>query len=120
MPVLYGKRKNNWANSCVLSIWPAIRESSLNDIYISTAETLRLKQVTNVVGVKGRSAFAILVDGLPLTAPVDYMHCILQGVFPDVLRICDQSLTTQEKDSGLRIMMSTGNDFFFATSQVFG
>ena len=77
----------------------AIRESSVNDIYISTAETLRLKQVTNVVGVKGRSAFAGLVDGLPLTAPVDYMHCILQSVFPDVLKSCYQSLASQEKDS---------------------
>ena len=51
------------------------------------------------MGVKSRSAFASLVDGLPLTAPVDYMHCILQGVFPDVLKICYQSLKTQEKDS---------------------
>ena len=59
----------------------AIRESSVNDIYISMAETLRLKQVTNVVGVKGRSAFAGLFDGLPLTARVDYTQCILQGYF---------------------------------------
>ena len=60
------------------------------------AETMRVKQKisgdhskkqkTNVVGVKGKSAFALILEGLLLSAPIDYMHCVLSGVFSDVLK----------------------------------
>ena len=50
------------------------------------AEPLRKTgKVINVCGVKGRSSFACLVDGLPLTAGIDYTHCVLQGVYENVL-----------------------------------
>ena len=74
-----------------------IRESRINEIHVSTAETLSVKKVTNVAGVIGKSAFADLVTGLPLTAPFDYMHCILLGVFPDVLKLCYRSLSSEKK-----------------------
>ena len=73
------------------------REPSVNEAYVDTAETLSYRKQTNVVGVKGKSAFAELIEGLPLTAPIDYMHCVLLGVFPDVLRLCYQSLSSSEK-----------------------
>ena len=76
----------------------AIREPSINNSYIQTAETLSVKKVTNVVGVKGRSPFSDLIDGLPLTAPIDYMHCVLIGVFPAVLKLCYQSLSGPSKE----------------------
>ena len=47
--------------------------------------------------MKGRSAFSDIVCGLPLTAPVDYMHCVLLGVFPELLRLIIRKLTTATK-----------------------
>ena len=32
-----------------------------------------------------------------MTAPIDYMHCILQGVFPEVLKQCFKFLPPQQK-----------------------
>ncbi len=40
----------------------------------------------NISGYKGVSAFENIVDGLPLSAGVDYMHCILIGVFPNLFK----------------------------------
>ena len=74
-----------------------IRESCINEIHVCTAETLSVKRVTNVAGVKGKSVFSDLISGLPLTAPFDYMHCVLLGVFPDVLKLCYRSLSSEEK-----------------------
>ena len=74
-----------------------IRVSSLNDMYVEYAETLGEKSVFNVVGVKGKSAFADIIPGLPLTAPVDYMHCVLLGVFPELMKLCYKSLSSEEK-----------------------
>ena len=87
----------------------AIRESNLNSVFVEMAETMSVKQKTsgdhskkqniNVVGVKGKSAFALILEGLPLSAPIDYMHCVLSGVFSDVLKTCYQSLTPLQKES---------------------
>ena len=76
----------------------SLRECSLNDVYVNLAETLSVnKKIPNVVGVKGRSAFAELVEGLPLTAPIDYMHYILIGVFADLLRLCYKTLNASQR-----------------------
>ena len=74
-----------------------LREPVVNDVYVECAEVLGVDRLVNVVGIKGRSAFADLVEGLPLTAPVDYMHCVLLCVFPDLLKLCFKSLSSEEK-----------------------
>ena len=74
-----------------------MREPVVKDVYIKCAEVLGVDTLVNVVGVKGRSAFADIVEGLPLTAPVDYMHCVLLGVYPDLLKFCFKSLSNEEK-----------------------
>ena len=63
-----------------------VREPELNNKYIRSAELLSPSGQVNVYAVKGRSAFSDLVNNLPLAAPVDYMHCVLLGVFPELLR----------------------------------
>ena len=73
-----------------------IREPAVNDPFIFFADNLT-SETKNVVGVKGRSAFARLVDGLPLTAPIDYMHCVLLGVFPETLKVCVKALNNDKK-----------------------
>ena len=75
-----------------------IRTPEVNDKFVALAESLRKTgKVHNVCGVKGRSAFASLVDGLPLTAGIDYMHCILQGVYKDVLEHQVRNLSKSQK-----------------------
>ena len=74
-----------------------LRETEINDIYIDYAETLGLYELPNVVGVKGKSEFSVLIEGLPLTAPIDYMHCVLLGVFPDLLKMCYNALSPEDK-----------------------
>ena len=76
-----------------------VRDSSVNDRFVQCAELLSANELFNVAGVKGKSAFVPLIDGLPLTAPIDYMHCVLQGVLPDVLKLCFKSLATDEKNA---------------------
>ena len=73
------------------------REPILNDIFIDFAESLSAEEVNNVVGVKGRSAFAGLIKNLPLTAPTDYMHCVLLGVVPETLELCYKTLSNLQK-----------------------
>ena len=65
----------------------AIREPCLHLKYVEKAESLLCngEENVNVVGVKGRSVFSSLVPGLPLTAPIDYMHCVLIGVYASLL-----------------------------------
>ena len=75
-----------------------LRESSVHDVYVHMAETLQICAKPNVVGVKGRSAFALIVDNLPLSAPIDYMHCVLLGVFPELLKLCARSLSVESRD----------------------
>ena len=75
----------------------ALREPSVNNVFVECAQLLPVDEVVNVAGVKGKSAFVALIDGLPLTAPVDYMHCVLLGVFPEVLKLCIKDLTADEK-----------------------
>ena len=61
------------------------------------AEAQNADELPNVVGVKGRSLFSKILDGLTLTTPVDYMHCVLLGAFPELLKVCHKLLTAQEK-----------------------
>ena len=75
-----------------------VRDPILNDLYVEIAECHTENEIPNVIGVKGRSAFAGIIDGLPLTAPVDYMHCVLLGVFPELLWLCHKTLPTQDKN----------------------
>ena len=65
-----------------------VRDPSINENFVSLAELLNTSttSITNVCGVKGRSAFDGLVKGLPLSAGIDYMHCVLLGVFQDLLK----------------------------------
>ena len=75
-----------------------IRTPKVNDKFVALAESLRKTgNVHHVCGVKGRSAFASLVDGLPLAAGIDYMHCILQGVYKDVLEHQVRNLSKSQK-----------------------
>ena len=71
---------------------------------MNLAETLGIRRKSNVVGAKGKSAFANIVNGLPLTAPVDYMHCVLMGVFQDLLKFCYKSLKADEKTKVNKIL----------------
>ena len=75
-----------------------IRESSLNNLYVHFAECLSKNEQVNVVGVKGRSAFACIVPDLPLSAPIDYMHCVLLGVFPENIKLCYKMLPVSVKN----------------------
>ena len=75
-----------------------LRTPEVNENYVALAESLkRSGKFFNVCGVKGRSAFASLVDGLPLTAGVDYMHCLLQGVYRHLLEHQVRNLTKSQK-----------------------
>ena len=74
-----------------------IREPSLNNLYVNFAECLPKNEQVSVVGVKGRSAFSSIVSDLPLTAPINYMHCVLLGVFPDTAKVCYKMLSVPER-----------------------
>ena len=64
-----------------------IRTPEVNERLLLVAECLRKAgKFHNFCGVKGRSSFACLVDGLPLTAGIYYIHCVLKGVYKDVLK----------------------------------
>ena len=75
----------------------SIREPQLNDVYVNIAEAVKSVEDINIVGVKGKSAFACLLSGLPLTAPVDYMHCVLSGVFPELLKLCWKNISSRDQ-----------------------
>ena len=74
-----------------------IREAVLTEKFIEIAEDQQEDESVNAVGVKGRSAFASIVDNLPLSAPIDYMHCVLLGVFPETLKICQKSISVNDR-----------------------
>ena len=74
-----------------------VREPCVNDMFVKYAELLPVDKVVNVVGVKGKSAFADLINGLPITAPIDYMHCVLIGIFPEVLKLCHKALSSEDR-----------------------
>ena len=73
-----------------------LREPEVHENHVLLADCLNRNGI-NVAGVKGKRAFSNIVHGLSLTAPIDYMHCILLGVFPDILRRLNKSLTTNAK-----------------------
>ena len=74
-----------------------IRKPSLNDNYVDAAKSDNEDAIPNVVGVKAKSAFATIMTGLPSTAPIDYMHCVLLGVFPELLRLCYKQLSAHQR-----------------------
>ena len=74
-----------------------IREPEVNDIYVQKATFLKLSEKENNFGVKGTSAFSTLVSNLPLTAPNDYMHCVLIGVFPETLKFCLRQMKSDKR-----------------------
>ena len=74
-----------------------ISEPFFNEVFVEFADCLSTLEVNIVVGVKGKSPFAPLIKNLPVTAPVDYMHCVLLGVFPETLRLCFKTLTHTAK-----------------------
>ena len=59
-------------------------------IYAQEAERA---EAPSVFGVKGRSAFFEIVEISSLEATVDYMQCVLLGVFPEFLNCLLQLLT---------------------------
>ena len=65
-----------------------------NNVFVDYAESLPSTEVSNVVGVKGRSAFCSIIDDLPITAPVDYMPCVLLGNFTETLKLCVNELSS--------------------------
>ena len=85
-----------------------LREPAVNDLFFEMAETMSVQQKlkrdpakklkVKVVGVSGKSAFAQIIKGLPLSAPIDYMHCVLSGVFTELLKTCYSSLTKSQRD----------------------
>ena len=75
-----------------------VREPRINNAYVNMAESFGPSIIPNVVGVKGKSAFSIIVDELPLTAPIDYTHCVLLGVFLEVVKLCYRSMSPDERD----------------------
>ena len=81
-----------------------LRDASINNLYVYCAENFDAEKPLNVVGLKGRSAIADLVDGLPLTAPIDYMHCVLLGVFQELLKLCYKSLSSDDKTTTAQIV----------------
>ena len=48
-----------------------IREPLINDVYVNLAQCSDSNTPYNVAGVKGWSPFSSLIDGLPLSAPID-------------------------------------------------
>ena len=74
-----------------------IRERDVNDYFVEFAQSLPVTKLVNVAGVKEKSAFADLIEGLPITATIDYMHCVLLGIFPEVLKVCYKALPQDEK-----------------------
>ena len=73
------------------------REHGVNDMRVNYAELLPVDENINVAGVKGKSAFASMIDDLPLTAPVEYMHCVSLGVFPELLKLCNRALCPNDR-----------------------
>ena len=74
-----------------------IKEPLINDVYVNLAQCSDSNTLYNVAGVKGRSPFSSLIEGLPLSAPIDYMHCVILGVFPELLRLCLKELKADDK-----------------------
>ena len=72
------------------------RTTNFHEDCVQIAESLK-STVRSVAGVKGKSAFSCLLDNLPITAPIDYMHCVLLGVFPDILKRVIKALSPTSK-----------------------
>ena len=68
-----------------------IREPDINNVFVKYAELVPVDELINVAGVKGKSAFSSVINNLPLAAPIDYMHCVLLGVFSRSSEIMLQS-----------------------------
>ena len=66
-----------------------VRESTFHEQCVQLWENLNEggHSSTNVVGAKGRSAFSVIILGLPLSACIDYLHCVLIGVHQSLLKL---------------------------------
>ena len=76
----------------------AIRDSEVYEKYVKVAETMPGNDVQNIGGVKWKSAFSSIINGLPLSAPIDFMHCVLLGIFPELLKFCYRKLDFWNKE----------------------
>ena len=74
-----------------------IREPDINNVFVKYAELVPVDELINVAGVNGKSAFSSVINNLPLAAPIDYMHCVLLGVFPEALKLCYRALSSDDK-----------------------
>ena len=59
-----------------------IRERDVNDCFVEFAQSLLATKLVNVVGVKGESAFADLIEGLPITGPLNTCTAFFLVCFP--------------------------------------
>ena len=74
-----------------------IRERDVNDCFVEFAQSVLVTKLVNNAVVKGKSAFADFIKSLPIAATIDYMHCVLLGVFPEILKLCYKALPQDEK-----------------------
>ena len=102
--VTYGSRHSYYplnirVNDEVYRVKRQIREPMYHENLVKKAENFLQQgnQKLNMVGVKGRSAFSCVVPGLLLSAPVDYMHCVLLGVYASLLARHMKSLNKKER-----------------------
>ena len=75
-----------------------VRESTFHEQCVQLAENLNEGGLSSnsVVGVKARSAFSDIIPGLPLSACIDYMHCVLIGVYQSLLKFHIKLMTEQK------------------------
>ena len=74
------------------------RTKDVNEKFVRLADVLNEEKIVfNVVGVKRRSCFDFIVPNLPLSAGVDYMHCVLLGVYKSLLNLQLTQLSALQK-----------------------
>ena len=79
-----------------------LRTPAFHQRCVSMAESLN-SDVTgskyNISGVKGRSEFECLVKDIPISFNIDYMHCILLGVYPVTFKSIVKTLSTEQRSN---------------------
>ena len=78
-----------------------IRSQEFHSKTVAIAEALNSEsdRITNVSGGKGASAFDRIVDGLPLSAGIDYMHCVLIGVYQEILKLQIKKMVPRDRST---------------------
>ena len=78
-----------------------LRDTAFHESCLNLAETVNAHEMkcSNISGVKGRSAFQNLVADIPLSFNIDYMHCILLGVYHVLLRFVTKLLSKREDEN---------------------